>query len=557
VLLQDDLSGADALSCELLAAILASLQPTALVTANRGELEDPDSAAAAAVARLSATAGSTRTCSLGALDAAAVGALCAAELDILPAGMPAGLVQGLAALSGGHPLIVKELVLMLLWQGHLTLKEGPGGVTTAVCDVTRLDELAALGPAGSDGMARLEVMVQRRVDSLSPAALCALKAAAVLGVTFDLPLLARACAGDVTLADARGLAAMLVDEGMWVHVHAPPISGGAQSSKYRFAHAVVQALVYASMPANQRAELHNRVLRCLEAQESAEGSSDGSSATAPALQLAERARHARGANLHAKATSLFLASARASATGVAAERRVPDASRFAKEGLTSLRAATEQKKMTSCLADADAKPATSLTNVRRSSSGASFDALRHELMAVLDTVRRVQASWALMEPAMGTHGVALMQDFFRRCPEAWSLFSFGDLALDDPVAEPKMRKHAITLLSTVGTCVAGLRDFESMIPTLVNVGKMHYKFGPNIRLFFPPMGESLIATLRTVLGADFTADVEAAWQAMYDVITLHIFEGIEKAERAAAEESRLRAQLMGDGDSDAAALFGP
>ncbi len=316
----------------------------------------------------------------------------------------------------------------------------------------------------------------------------------------------------------------------------------------------MRQLIYSSTPADQRVELHGRVLRCLEEEYELGGGADGAGGgSAPvadaAMQWAERARHARGANLHAKATSYFLASARASATGVAAARRTTDAARFAQEGLASLRAAAEQDSAAAHPASptplGDAGPDTAPVVQRSSQNASPLDTLRAELMAVLDAVRRVQASWALIEPAMGAHGVALMSDFFGRCPESWPMFSFGALALDDPAAEPKMRKHAITLMSTVGSCVAGLRDFETMIPTLVNVGKMHYKFGPNIRLFFPPMGAALIATLRSALGEDFTPDVEAAWQAMYDVVSLHIFEGIARAERAAAEESTLRGQLMG------------
>jgi hemoglobin-like flavoprotein len=273
------------------------------------------------------------------------------------------------------------------------------------------------------------------------------------------------------------------------------------------------------------------------------------------MQWAERARHARGSNQHTKAVSYFLASARASATGVAAARRAADAARFAQEGLASLSAAEASQ--------VAMQPRQSITNrgsgddlpslgggssppAKSAAAGARpLDTLRAELMAVLDNVRRVQASWALVEPAMDTHGVALMLDFFRRCPDALPLFSFGGMALDDPAAAPKMRKHAITLMSTVGTCVAGLRDFEAMIPTLISVGRMHYNFGDNLRSYFPPMGQALLSTLRAALGADFTADVEAAWQATYEVISLHIFDGIDRAERAAQEQSSLRGQLMG------------
>jgi hemoglobin-like flavoprotein len=590
VLLQDDMSESDSLSCELLAAVLASLKPTALVTAGRGELDDPDSAAAAAVALVAAKATSYRTCGLGPLAAAAVEALCAAELSITPAGLPTGLVQGLTALTGGHPLFVKELISLLLWQGHITLEDG-GALVNARCDVSRLDELAALGPSGSDGMARLEVLVQRRVDSLGPAARGALKAAAVLGHEFDLPLLARACAGHVTLAAARSLAAELVDEGMWVHVHTPRAAIAGGGVKYRFAHEVVRALVYASMPSDQRVELHSRVLRWLEeAQElrAVDTSRGGVGApeAVPAMQWAERARHARGANLHAKATSYFLASARASATGVAAARRVSEATRLVQEGLASLRAAeqgaaeqaAEQASgslgtrtprcsttslcsspgsasfIESCSLDSRsctppdcALPTAVARRPRSSQSGmpSQLDMLRCELMAVLDAVRRVQASWAQLEPQVEALGVALMREFFRRCDEAKPLFAFGNMSYDDPAAEPAMRKHAIMLMSTVGSCIAGLRDFEAMIPTLVSVGKMHAKFGTRMREFFPPMGAALIATLRSALGEEFTPEVEAAWVDMYGVVTMHIYEGIGKAERAAAEENTLRSQLMG------------
>ena len=600
VILQDDLPEADALSCELLATVLATLRPAVLVAAGRGELDDPDSGAAAAVAALSARAAAVRAAPLGPLDAAAVDALAAHELGAAPdAPLPPGLPRTLMALTGGHPLFVKELITLLLRQNHLAV--GDDGTVIAVSDVSKLEELAALGPAGSDGMARLEVLVQRRVDSLGPAARSALKAAAVLGRDFDLPLLAKAYAGHVTLAAARALAAELVDEGMWIHVRAPPIghqaSGGsaangrrdagghaashgaggtpgAAGAKYRFAHEVVRALIYASTPADQRVELHARVLRVLEeaaelgggddaapAAPAAHGHGHGAPAAAPggarsssgagaAMQWAEFARHARGSNQHTKASSYFLASARASATGLAQARRAADAARFAQEGLASLNAAAEQAASRrgprlSHTGNGSAEDLSSLASPSKPPKARPLDTLRAELMAVLDNVRRVQASWALVEPAMDTHGVTLMLDFFRRCPDSLHMFSFGGMALDDPAAAPKMRKHAITLMSTVGTCVAGLRDFEAMIPTLVSVGRMHYKFGDNIRTYFPPMGQALMVTLRAALGADFTADVEAAWQATYEVICLHIFDGIDRAERAAQEQSSLRGQLMG------------
>lgn len=582
LLLCDDLHAADEQSRELLARVLAELRPAVLVAAGREELDDPASDGSAALALLTAAALTARTVRIGVLDAAAVAVLACSELRVPSQALPATLAASLLDLTGGHPLFVKEVLALLLRQGHLTVLSAPGGgsrVTQPHGDVARLPELADLGAFGdsgsspqSDELLRMELLVQRRVDSLGAAARGALKAAAVLARSFDLPLLARTCGGGMTLAAARACASELVDEGMFVS-HS---SQERSAASFSFAHELVRRLVYTATPADARIELHGRVLAWLEGQEAP-------AAGRCAQELAELARHARGAHAHAKATTYFLACARASA-----RVRAMDVSRFAQEGLASLRLATAAEaarprssrrhsrgssarsstaRVSAISAHGGARVSTmgvrigsrlnleTLAGGERGRSSASssnghpdvtlspLEILRAELDDVLATVKRVQASWASIEPCMAAWGPSLMRHFFNICPDAFKLFSFGGMTLADADIELLLRKHSLTVLATIGGCVAGVRDIQTMIPTLTSVGKMHARFGPNMRVFFPHMGSALLLMLHEALGESFTEDVEQAWSEMYALVSFHIVEGIALAEKAQADESQLRATL--------------
>jgi hypothetical protein len=141
VLLSDDASSLDALSASLLAEVHAALRPALLLTLPRAELEDPQSGGARLVASLAHRAATTcRTCTLGPLRPRAVGALCAAELEVPIDALPAGLVPALMRLAGGHPLLLKEQLALLLRQGHLRVDADR---VHAMCDLATLPELIA------------------------------------------------------------------------------------------------------------------------------------------------------------------------------------------------------------------------------------------------------------------------------------------------------------------------------------------------------------------------------------------------------------------------------
>lgn len=106
--------------------------------------------------------------------------------------------------------------------------------------------------------------------------------------------------------------------------------------------------------------------------------------------------------------------------------------------------------------------------------------------AYLDTKKRipsscvseVQSSWKLvMAQGSKNFGVLLLMNIIGIAPEAVNLFSRmlshkdrQNLATCEPV-----RRHGSTLQTTIDTIVAGLGDFEALVPMLEGLGERHVR----------------------------------------------------------------------------------
>lgn len=108
-----------------------------------------------------------------------------------------------------------------------------------------------------------------------------------------------------------------------------------------------------------------------------------------------------------------------------------------------------------------------------------------------------------------------------RPAEAVSLF-YGQLFEMAPEVKPLFRSAAETqgqkLIDTLGVLIHGLRDFEAMLPDLVDLAGKHVGYGVTAA-HYEPMGEALLATLDQMLGEEFTPAVRHAWASIYHIIS--------------------------------------
>lgn len=86
----------------------------------------------------------------------------------------------------------------------------------------------------------------------------------------------------------------------------------------------------------------------------------------------------------------------------------------------------------------------------------------------------VEESWSKVE-GLGaeTVGVLLFKNIFEIAPQALPMFSFKDE--EDLYNSTALKKHGESVVLTVGTAVAGLRDLGKLVPVLQALGERHVK----------------------------------------------------------------------------------
>ena len=116
---------------------------------------------------------------------------------------------------------------------------------------------------------------------------------------------------------------------------------------------------------------------------------------------------------------------------------------------------------------------------------------------------------------------------FELCPEAKLLFGFPEDT--DPKSEALLKnelfkKHATFLLNMIGKTVSMLgyarssTDDEVLERQLMEIGRKHVTYGVKAE-YFPLMTQSVIKTMKELLGGDFTSQEEKAWN---DILSLLI-----------------------------------
>ena len=119
--------------------------------------------------------------------------------------------------------------------------------------------------------------------------------------------------------------------------------------------------------------------------------------------------------------------------------------------------------------------------------------------------RLVQESWRLVMDQYDEAARAFYQNLFELRPEYQLLFKANVAEQGDKLV--RMMEMAVT----------GLRKFDMVTPALETLARRHLNYQVTEEMY-GPMGEALLATLRQLLGARFTPEVEDAWREMYQTL---------------------------------------
>lgn len=242
VIIADDAHFMDAVSWKLLLSVQAAIRPSIILSFWRQEIP--------ALRHLKANSSMNRRCRLGPLGPDDLKKLVAYTLGVPEEAVAGPVVSVIVSMSAGHPMLAKEITVMLVREGKLQADAAAG--TCELVGGKEDIEKGALAP-GQNAIARMQMLVQHRLDGFGMAARSALRVAAAIRGKFDLAFLRRCCVEVTSEAEAQSIASELLEEGVWVMIPETPVH-------YQFAHDLVRSLVYQSIPPDQRRQIHAAIL---------------------------------------------------------------------------------------------------------------------------------------------------------------------------------------------------------------------------------------------------------------------------------------------------------
>lgn len=86
-----------------------------------------------------------------------------------------------------------------------------------------------------------------------------------------------------------------------------------------------------------------------------------------------------------------------------------------------------------------------------------------------------------------------------------------------PMFKGSLKEQGKKLMTTLKVAVKSLDDLDALVPVLQKLSERHVKYGVKID-DYTPVGNALLHTLKTGLGADFTTEVREAWVEVYKTV---------------------------------------
>ncbi|RKE20137.1 hemoglobin-like flavoprotein [Streptomyces sp. TLI_171] len=118
----------------------------------------------------------------------------------------------------------------------------------------------------------------------------------------------------------------------------------------------------------------------------------------------------------------------------------------------------------------------------------------------------IKTSFAVVEPHGSEVTAYFYTHLFEHNPDVRKLFA------------EHMNEQQDRLWAAIGTLVNKLEDTDTVVNVLQGLGRRHAGYGA-LPEHFPAVGASLLASLAHFAGDAWTPEIEAAWTALYGVVT--------------------------------------
>lgn len=131
-----------------------------------------------------------------------------------------------------------------------------------------------------------------------------------------------------------------------------------------------------------------------------------------------------------------------------------------------------------------------------------------------NTVAIVQQSWAKLVPSADEVGLTFYHKLFELDPKIRLLFR------GDTHSQAKKLMHMLSM------AISKLRNIETLIPILHELGTRHIEYGVEAS-HYDTVAAALLNTLEETLGDDFTFELKSAWVDVFSLVAGTMIEAAE------------------------------
>lgn len=122
-----------------------------------------------------------------------------------------------------------------------------------------------------------------------------------------------------------------------------------------------------------------------------------------------------------------------------------------------------------------------------------------------EQIALIKQSWATMRPKSARMAATFYEELFKRDNSLRDLF------------KGEMHEQAQRLANMLDMVVNALDNIDEVRPMVESIGVRHIGYGVQ-EDDYGIFGETLLATIQAEMGANYTPDIEAAWQAAYQML---------------------------------------
>jgi len=134
-------------------------------------------------------------------------------------------------------------------------------------------------------------------------------------------------------------------------------------------------------------------------------------------------------------------------------------------------------------------------------------------------IKIVQTTWAKVIPELDQAAQDFLEKILDIKPELIKLF------------RTDTRELGMLMMAMINRAINALDDFDEFIPEIQKLGSRHTHYGVADE-DYDTVAAALLWTLQKHLGDEYTPEVEQAWIAVYDQISLIMKESAARVQRA-------------------------